>query len=305
MKGLRRRDFFFSSGSFVVGALVSYFGSRHWLFHYTEPGKQYVVQKKQETLNEQLMPKEGKTIPVTFQVSVQKMADEGVIDVRKWNSLYSKQRIKVPTWIEKAFFSDSREPIHINESSAPFLLNILWALGISNKTKFNELSPLQGKRLPRFASTGGWTLGKRKSGAAYFNKVVNIKLNETQERLVLKLAKSIYRPCCNNSTFFQDCNHGSAMLGLLELGASQGRSEEELYAIALNANSYWYAEKYSRIGLYFEEIEGKSLNDTPARELLSRKFSSASGFRANVLKKLAEKGLLPSRRRVSSKGCSV
>ena len=165
------------------------------------------------------------------------MADEGVIDVRKWNLLYSKERINVPTWIEKAFFSDSREPIHINENSAPILLNILWALGISNKTKFNESSPLQGNRLARFASTGGWTLGKGKSGAAYVNKVANINLNETQERLVLKLAKSIFRPCCNNSTFFQDCNHGSAMLGLLELGASQGRSEEELYAIALNANS--------------------------------------------------------------------
>lgn len=284
---------------------MSYFGSRHWLFHYTEPGKQYVLRKKEEALKEQLVPIEGKTIPVTFQLSVQKMADEGVIDVRKWNLLYSKERIKVPTWIEKAFFSDSREPIHINENSAPILLNILWALGISNKTKFNESSPLQGNRLARFASTGGWTLGKGKSGAAYVNKVANINLNETQERLVLKLAKSIFRPCCNNSTFFQDCNHGSAMLGLLELGASQGRSEEELYAIALNGNSYWYAEKYSRIGLYFEEIEGKSLKDIPARELLSRKFSSASGFRANVLKKLAEKDLLPSRRKVISRGCSV
>ena len=105
--------------------------------------------------------------------------------------------------------------------------------------------------------------GQRNLCNCKVNKVANINLNETQERLVLKLAKSIFRPCCNNSTFFQDCNHGSAMLGLLELGASQGRSEEELYAIALNANSYWYAEKYSRIGLYFEEIEGEELKRYP------------------------------------------
>jgi hypothetical protein len=305
MKRLSRRDFFIGSGSFVAGALGAYFASRHWLFNYTEVGKQHVLQRKQAELQEQLLPKEGKTIPVAFQRSLKGMVDEGVIDLGKWNKLYSKRQIEAPKWIQRAFSSDSQEPIQIKESSAPFLLNILWALGISNKTKFNERSPLQGKRLPRFASTGGWRLGKEKNGAAYFNKVGNVVLNEDQERLVLKTAESIYRPCCNNSTFFQDCNHGSAMLGLLQLGASQGRSEEELYAIALTANSYWFADKYSKIGLYFEEIEGKSVKDVPAQDILSRKYSSSSGFRSNVFSKLAQKNLLPSSRRGRSGGCSV
>ncbi len=76
--------------------------------------------------------------------------------------LYTSQSIAVPNGIEKAFSSYSQDPIQINAISAPLLLNILWAIGISNKTTFNEQSPLQGKKLPNFASTSGWTLRKEK-----------------------------------------------------------------------------------------------------------------------------------------------
>ena len=37
-----------------------------------------------------------------------------------------------------------------------------------------------------------------------------------------KIAKGIYRPCCNNSTYFPDCNHGMAMLGLLVPSLTRG-----------------------------------------------------------------------------------
>jgi hypothetical protein len=305
MKEISRRDFFLGAGGFVIGASMSFAGSRYWLFSYTEPGKQYVLRQKQEKLQRKLITSESETIPISFQSSVKKLAEEGVIDLKKWNKLYSKRGLEIPDRIEKAFSSYSREPIEFNTVSAPFLLNILWALGISNKTKFNEQSPLQGKRLPNFASTGGWTLGKEKNGGAYFNQVANIPLNDKQEQLAFETAKNIYRPCCNNSTFFQDCNHGSAMLGLLELGASQGKREEELYAFALTANIYWFSETYVKMGLYFEEIEGKSLEEIPSQRLLSREFSSAYGFRSNVLQKLAKRNLLPGSRRGSSGGCAV
>lgn len=305
MRKISRRDFLLSSSSFVIGASVAFAGSRYWLFHYTEPGKQSLLRQKQEELRRQILTKEGRTIPLSFQSSVKKLAEEGVIDLKKWNMLYSRRGLEVPDRIEKAFFSYSQEPIKFNAVSAPFLLNILWALGISNKTKFNEQSPLQGKKMARFASTGGWILGKNKNGGTYFNQVANISLNGEQERLVFETARNIYRPCCNNSTFFQDCNHGSAMLGLLELGASQGKGEEDLYVSALTANIYWFPETYLKMGLYFEEIEGKSLKDIPSQRLLSREFSSAYGFKNNVLRKLAERNLLPGTKGGLSRGCSV
>jgi hypothetical protein len=305
MKPISRREFLLSSSGFVVGASVAFVGSRYWLLNYTEPGKEYVLRQKQGRLRRALVSKEGKTIPVSFQSSVTKLTQEGVIDLKKWNTLYSTRSQKVPDQIKKALSSYSQDPIRFNTVSAPFLLNILWALGISNQTKFNDRSPLQGKSLPRYASTGGWVLGNNKDGATYFNQVANVPLNAKQERLVLEVAKNIYRPCCNNSTFFQDCNHGSAMLGLLELGASQGQEEEDLYAIALTANTYWFPETYLQMALYFEEIEGKSHNALPSRKLLSRELSSASGFKSNILRKLAQRNLLPGAKGGVSKGCSV
>src|SRR3546814_2132150 len=73
----------------------------------------------------------------------------------------------------------------------------------------NESSPMNGDSLYNFASTGGWTLGKEQNGGAYFNKFRIVELTPEQVALVTQVAKSTYRPCCNNSTFFQDCNHGS------------------------------------------------------------------------------------------------
>ncbi len=305
MRGISKRDFLIGASGLGVGAFASYYSSRYWLFNHTQAGKQHVVQMKHEELERRLLPIEGKTLPIAFNGASKTLVEEGVIDLEKWNTLYSKRKQAVPEWIGQTFVTDSREPIHVDPVSAPFLLNILWALGISNKTQFNQRSPLQGKRLARFASTGGWNLGKEKNGAAYFNKVVNIELNEGQEKVVHQAAKSIYRPCCNNSTFFQDCNHGSAMLGLLQLGAAQGKSEEELYAAGLIANLYWFPSHYSKIALYFQEIEDKSLMEIPARDVLSRKFSSGSGFKGNVVRKLAAKDLLPGSRRQRSQGCSV
>src|SRR5487761_342568 len=45
-------------------------------------------------------------------------------------------------------------------------------------------------------------------------------MSDDEQAMVLDLATHTFRPCCDNSTFFQDCNHGSALLGLLELAAS-------------------------------------------------------------------------------------
>jgi hypothetical protein len=93
----------------------------------------------------------------------------------------------------------------------------------------NKTSPVNGVSLFNLPSTGGWTLGKEENGGAYFNEFRIVELTPEQEALVTRIAKNTYRPCCNNSTFFQDCNHGSALLGLLELGASQGLTADELY----------------------------------------------------------------------------
>jgi hypothetical protein len=305
MSALSRREFFVGAAGIGAGALLSHLASRHWLFNYTEAGVEYVLREREADIERRLLPGEGKILPVAFDGSMKRLVEAGVIDVDKWNKLYAGRKQEVPGWVERTLRAETRDPIRIDPDSAPFLLNLLWALGLSNKTNFNQESPVNGKRLSRFASTAGWKLGREKNGAAYFNTVANVVLDDEQERLVYGMAENIFRPCCNNSTLFQDCNPGSAMLGMLELGASQGRSEQELYAAALIANAYWFPTKYAKIALYYEDVVKRPFSDVPPRDVLSRRVSSSSGLRGNVVRKLAEANLLSRSSGSRSGGCSV
>ncbi len=134
-----------------------------------------------------------------------------------------------------------------------------------------------GADLFGFASTGGWNIGKEENGGAYFNKFKIVELTPEQEALVMKIAENSYRPCCDNSTFFQDCNHGSALLGLIQLGASQGLSEEELWREALAFNSFWFPDTYIVTGLYFKAVKNTDWKDVDPQLVMGKDYSSGSG----------------------------
>ena len=104
-----------------------------------------------------------------------------------------------------------------------------------------------------------------------------VVLTPEQQALAERVSKNIYRPCCDNSTYFPDCNHGMAMLGLLELLASQGASEEKIYEVALLVNSYWFPDTYETIAKFFEN-KGVQWKDVNPKEILGKDFSSASGY---------------------------
>lgn len=165
-------------------------------------------------------------------------------------------------------------------------LSFLWTLGLANKNEILEIGPMADPRYDksRFASTGGW---KPAQGGAmdHYSRHEFIELTDAQQKLVEKMAKNIYRPCCDNPTHFPDCNHGMAMLGLLELMASEGASEEKIYRAALEANSEWFPDAYRNIAKYFA-AKGLTLAEVGAKEILSAKYSSASGYQ-NVLLALA------------------
>ena len=127
-----------------------------------------------------------------------------------------------------------------------------------------------------FASTGGWTLAK---GLAmnYYDKYPLVVLTSSQQTLVDSVSRNIYRPCCGNSTHFPDCNHGMAMLGLLQLMASQGVSEQEMWQTALQVNSYWFPDTYMTLAAYFDQ-QGTTWDEVDPRLALGKEYSSASGY---------------------------
>jgi len=158
-------------------------------------------------------------------------------------------------------------------------LNLLWAYGLANKNQVLESGPIMDQRYggpTNMASVGGWTVTTG-SVMDHYNKHALVTLTSDQQSLVEKIAKGIYRPCCNNSTHFPDCNHGMAMLGLLEYLASQGATEDQIWNVAIMANMSWFPDQYQTIVQYLK-IKGIDSNTVTPQMLLDAEYSSGSGF---------------------------
>ncbi|MBI2737107.1 MAG: hypothetical protein HYX38_11260 [Rhodospirillales bacterium] len=225
----------------------------------------------------QVTPDAGEDIGISFGDSIQRLIAAGALDPEKLRSDRG-----LPHWVDRLLTGLSTEPIRFSRDTAPYLVDLLWPLGLSTKAAFNEKSPINTLRIPGFASTGGWTVGRERNGYVYFNTVDAIDLTTQQEAMVLDAAMKTFRPCCDNSTFFQDCNHGSALLGLMELAASQGATAARLYQIALVVNSYWFPDEYAKTALYFSRFKSRSRSEVAPEVVLGPNYSSFSGWRKNV-----------------------
>ncbi len=223
-----------------------------------------------------VLPAKGFQSKIVLGDSIVKLVEDGVIDPDKFQAIY-KARGGLPDEFKNVLSMSSTKPILLTADNANFYVNLLWPIGLSNYMATNKQSPVNGKNLFGFASTGGWNLGKASNGGAYFNKLDIVNLTAEQEALVTNIAQNSYRPCCNNSTFFQDCNHGSALLGLLELGASQGLTEADLYREALAFNSFWFPPNYIDIGLYFKAVKNIDWENVDPKVVLGKEYSSATG----------------------------
>ena len=221
---------------------------------------------------------DGFVLPVSWGNLGVRMVEAGVIDKEKLESLYVN-RGGIGEYEKKLFEGSDNGNLKMTSENSGFILNLLWALGIGNKNDILENGPMSDPRYggaDRFASTGGWTLADG-SPMNHYSRHSFFVLTPEQQKLVEEVSKNVYRPCCDNPTHFPDCNHGMAMLGLLELMASQGISEEEMYKTALNVNSYWFPDNYLVISEYFKK-RGIGLDRVGPKEILGAKYSSGSGY---------------------------
>ncbi len=255
-----------------------------------------------DEVSAKVLPAKGFQSKIALQGAIPKLAQNGVIDKEKFAALYKAQG-GLPTELKDVLTSASPKPILLTAANANYYINLLWPLGLSNTMVANNKSPIAGKNVNNFASTGGWTLGKEQNGGAYFNKFSIVPLTPEQEALVVLVAENTYRPCCNNSTFFQDCNHGSALLGLIELGVSQGLTEDELYREALAFNSFWYPDTYLQTALYFKAVKNTDWENVDPKVVMGKDFSSVTGWSGTVAKKVAELNLIP--RQQGGAGCGA
>src|SRR3990167_1861215 len=223
-----------------------------------------------DSITENVLPRAGVTLPITWGDFGKQMIKDGVIDETKFRALFEGG---LTTNEEQMLTGNMDSPIVLNEQNSRYLLDLLWAFGLANKNDIldnGEMTDEQYGGAGNFASTGGWSLAKG-AGIDHYSMHSYIVLDVKQQALVDKVSLGIFRPCCGNSTHFPDCNHGMAMLGLLELMAKNGVSQAEAYKIALQVNSIWFPQTYQDLAEY---MQLKNIEQVP-QKMLGYDFSSA------------------------------
>lgn len=229
---------------------------------------------------QKINPAQGYTINATYGDIGPKLLAAGAIDLEKMKTLYEKAGQPLTQEQLKILTQGSDEKIKITPENSYFLLNFLWALGLANKNAILDEGPIMkyGKdKVGNFASTGGWTLGKKEATKLFSNSEI-IKLNSNQQKILEDFAFNSYRPCCSNPTGFPDCNHGIAALALGEIMASQGASADEIFNAFKYVNGFWFPQTYFDIATYFEAKEGKEWNQVDGRLVAGKDYSTPQGW---------------------------
>ncbi len=233
------------------------------------------------------------TLPVAFGNIGPQLVEAGGIDYDKFVQVYQQAGRPLSTDQLAVLTAGSDKPIEFTRDNAYFLLNFFWALGLTNKNGVLTAGPMiqysQGN-IGRFASTGGWTIGKKPSPELYSSASI-IPLTAKQQARLEEVAGAVYRPCCNNPAAFPDCNHGMAMLGMLELMASQDATVAQMFEAAKYANAFWFPQQSLEIALFFLANKGTDFAAADSREFVGPYASSASGFQS-VHQWLADNNLL-------------
>jgi hypothetical protein len=293
---------------FVVGLGGGYFMGRESMKTETASGVVAIATPTAASgtdMMHEVNPPDGYTIPVKFGEIGPSMLAAGAIDLAKFIQLYEQVGRPLNSDQLDILQKGSNIEVTINQNNAHFLLNFFWAFGLVNENEILKEGPMMAngaENVGGFASTGGWTLGTQEPTKLYASSKI-ISLTEEQQKKLLEVATAVYRPCCNNPTHFPDCNHGMAMLGLLELMASQNASVDQMFEAAKYVTAFWYPQQMLEVATALKATQKVSFADADSRLVVSDQLASGSGFKA-VHQWLATNGLLeqaPS----SGGGCGV
>jgi hypothetical protein len=272
----------------VVLALVTYIaglGSGYMLWGSTMAEEGDIASAEHDEMSalfDQVNPPDGYELPIQYGDFAPKLVAAGVIDYAGFVKLYqeigsplSEQQIAVLT-------KGSNAQVVFNKENQHFLLNLFWALGLTNQNKILTDGPMMhnGKdQVVNFASTGGWTLASEPVSELYASHSI-ITLTDEQQKRLEEVAAGVYRPCCDNPTHFPDCNHGMAMLGLLELMASQDSTADEMFEAAKYVNAFWFPQQSLELAILFKTVKNVDFAQVEAAQVVGQQVFSGSGFRA-------------------------
>lgn len=222
---------------------------------------------------EKVIPSKGFELPISWGDLGPKLIASGVIDQNKFI-----QAVNLNSDEEKILKEGTEGNININADNSQFVVDFLWAIGLAQKSNAYTDGPMgkeNKKDAGNFASTGGWNLAKAKA-INYLGKYELFNLSPDQQKRVEDIAKNIYRPCCDNSTWFPDCNHGMAALAAIEMMVAKNLPDDEIYKNVLKLNSFWFPGTYLTTAEYFA-TQGVTWDKVDAKKVLSAEFSSSTG----------------------------
>ncbi len=279
-----KKDLFLPLSILAVALLIAsafvYLGNQR-----TASGRSTPIQNiSAATLQEKVIPANGVILPVRWGDLGRQLVSAGVINEPQFLALYAQRGGLSPDMKALLDNADNGNLIITLQNSGT-ILNLLWALGLGNNNPILTSGPMENPQYggaKNFASTGGWTLSVG-NAMNHYSAHSFVTLTADQQARVVRVAQNIYRPCCGNSTLFPDCNHGMAMLGLLELMASQGVSEADMYKAALAVNSYWFPDTYLTLATYFQS-QGVDWSAVDSKTVLGAGYSSAQGYQQIVNK---------------------
>ncbi len=240
----------------IDAAVLAGLGEFVWWKNQTPPDPTVKV----ASIKLQVLPQKGYVTSLKWQDLGKKLVEAGAIDPEKFT-----------------FNPSSQDYIKIDEQNSRDIVNFFWALGLTQKSKVLDDGPMKKGETPlgNFASTGGWTLGKKEAVELYSSTEL-FPLNDFQQSLVKKISDGVFRPCCGNATSFPDCNHGMAALGYIEWAVYNGLSEEQIYKDLLAFNSFWFPQNYLEMAMFFDK-QGIKWEKVDPKIALSRDYSSAQG----------------------------
>lgn len=246
------------------------------------------------TLLKEVNPPEGYKLPVCYGDLGPRLLASGTINYDAFSAIYENAVDPLTQDQVGILKNGSDQQIVITAQNAHFLLNFFWAVGLVNKNPILTNGPIAqygNGQIDQFASTGGWTLGA-KPVKDLFASAGLISLTTEQQARLEQVASSVYRPCCDNPTLFPDCNHGMAMLGLLELMAYNGASVDEMLDAAKYVNAFWFPQQALMTAVYLKSNQNIDFNRADPRIVTGKDFFSASGAN-RVYTSLQSEGLLP------------
>src|SRR3989338_1978634 len=240
----------------IDAAVLAGLGEYVWWKNQTPPDPTAKV----ASIKLQVLPQKGYTTSLKWEDLGKKLVEAGAIDPEKFQ-----------------FNPESQDLIKIDEQTSRDIVNFFWALGLTQKAQVLDEGPMKTGQTPlgNFASTGGWTLGK-KDAVELYSSTELFSLNDFQQNLVKKISDGVFRPCCGNATSFPDCNHGMAALGYIEWAVYNGLSEEQIFKDLLAFNTFWFPQNYLEMAMYFDK-QGMDWKKVDPKLALSRDYSSAQG----------------------------